>query len=191
MRTVADLNEAAALLEGGDDIVLGLPVTAILAQRLRLPTVDPSEFGGMVRLQVEKAFPYPPEEVTSDFDLIEQTETESVVSLIAVHNPKLTELASPLLNRGHIPRQVTVYAAQRAASHAAKGSALMIYREAEKLISAITENGKLTPRGIEELKDRMPYADLTEFSSDPDVEKILDLYTVDMLVQYVAAKLAA
>ena len=144
VRTVADLNEAAALLEGGDDIVLGLPVTAILAQRLRLPTIDPSEFGGMVRLQVEKAFPYPPEEVTSDFDLIEQTETESVVSLIAVHNPKLTELASPLLNRGHIPRQVTVYAAQRAASHAAKGSALMIYREAEKLISAITENGKLS-----------------------------------------------
>jgi acyl carrier protein len=55
----------------------------------------------------------------------------------------------------------------------------------------LTENGKLTPKGLEELAQRMPYADLTEFSSDPDVEKILDLYTVDMLVQYVAAKLAA
>ena len=48
---------------------------------------------------------------------------------------RLTELASPLLNRGHIPRQVTVYAAQRAASHAAKGRALIIYPEGEKLVS--------------------------------------------------------
>jgi acyl carrier protein len=55
----------------------------------------------------------------------------------------------------------------------------------------LTENGKLTAKGLEELKQRMPYADLTAFSADPDVEKILDLYTVDMLVQYVASKLAA
>ena len=98
----------------------------------------------MVRLQVEKAFPYPPEEVTSDFEVIEQTENESVISSVAVHNAKLTELASPLLNRGYIPRQVTVYAAQRAASHAATGRALIIYREGEKLVSAISENGKLS-----------------------------------------------
>jgi hypothetical protein len=39
---------------------------------------------------------------------------------------------------------VTVYAVQRAASHAAKGSALIIYREGEKLVSAISENGKLS-----------------------------------------------
>ena len=141
---MADLNEAASLLVAGDDIVLALPIRTILAQRLRLPTVDPSEFGEMVRLQVEKAFPYPPEEVTSDFELIEQTENESVLSAIAVHNPKLTELAAPLINRGHIPRQVTVYAAQRAASHAANGRALLIYREGEKLVSAVTENGKLS-----------------------------------------------
>jgi hypothetical protein len=144
VRNVADLNEAALLLKDGDDIVFALPVNAILAQRLRLPTVDPADFGGMVRLQVEKAFPYPPEEVTSDFELIEQTENETVVSSVAVHNAKLTELASPLLNRGYIPRQVTVYAAQRAASHAASGRALIIYREGEKLVSAITENGKLS-----------------------------------------------
>ena len=144
VRNVGDLNEAAGLLETGDDIVFGLPVNAILAQRLRLPTVDPSEFGEMVRLQVEKAFPYPPEEVTSDFEVIEQTENESVISSVAVHNAKLTELASPLLNRGHIPRQVTVYAAQRAASHAATGRALIIYPEGERLVSAISENGKLS-----------------------------------------------
>ena len=44
---------------------------------------------------------------------------------------------------------------------------------------------------LDELKARMPYADLTEFAANPDVERIGDLYTVDMLVQYVSSKLAA
>ncbi len=144
MRSVVDLNEAARLLQAGDEIVFALPVNAILVQRLRLPTVDPAEFGEMVRLQVEKSFPYPPEEVTSDFEVIEQAENESIISSVAVHNPRLNELAAPLISHGHIPRQVTVYAAQRAASRAAKGRALIIYREGEKLVSAISENGKLS-----------------------------------------------
>jgi hypothetical protein len=53
-------------------------------------------------------------------------------------------LAAPLISRGYIPRQVTVYAVQRAVSRAAKGRALIIYREGEKLVSAISENGKLS-----------------------------------------------
>jgi len=51
--------------------------------------------------------------------------------------------------------------------------------------------GKLTSKGLGELKSRLPYADLSKLESDPDVEKIGDLYTVDMLVQYVRSKLAA
>src|SRR6202044_2650020 len=46
------------------------------------------------------------------------------------------------------------------------------------------EGGKLTSKGLEELKSRMPFADLSSFSADPEVDKIADLYTVDMLVQY-------
>jgi hypothetical protein len=141
---VADLNEAASLLTTDDELVLSLPVNAVIAQRLRLPTTDPSEYEGMVRLQVEKSFPYPPEDVTSAFEVIEKSESESVISSVAVHNARLNELAGPLINRGFIPRQVTVYAAQRAASHAATTRALMIYREGEKLVSAISENGKLS-----------------------------------------------
>jgi len=53
------------------------------------------------------------------------------------------------------------------------------------------KEGKLTAKGIEELKARMPYADLSSFSENPEVDKIGDLYTVDMLVQYVASKLSA
>ena len=43
----------------------------------------------------------------------------------------------------------------------------------------------------EELKARLPYADLSKFGDDPSVDKIGDLYTVEMLVQYVQSKLAA
>ena len=49
-------------------------------------------------------------------------------------------------------------------------------------------NGKLTTKGLEELRTRMPYADLSGFAANPDVEKIGDLYTVDMLVHYVQSK---
>ena len=51
------------------------------------------------------------------------------------------------------------------------------------------EGGKLTAKGLDELKTRMPYADLPSFAADPEVDKIGDLYTVDMLVQYVQSKL--
>ena len=53
------------------------------------------------------------------------------------------------------------------------------------------DGGKLTAKGLEELKTRMPFADLTSFAADPDVDKIADLYTVEMLVQYVQSKLQA
>jgi acyl carrier protein len=51
--------------------------------------------------------------------------------------------------------------------------------------------GKLTRKGIDELQARLPFADLERFAADPDVEKIGDLYTVDMLVHYVQSKLTA
>ncbi|MFN2541017.1 MAG: hypothetical protein ABR514_02460 [Chthoniobacterales bacterium] len=144
MLTLQTLEEAVPLLAPGDDVVLGLPIAAVLAQRFRLPTVDPAEFPEMVRIQMEKALPFSPEEVTTDFELIEQHDNESVISAIAVRNEQLAELAAPLLERGYIPRQVTVYAAQRASTHAPQGNALLIYPEGETLVSAVTENGKVS-----------------------------------------------
>jgi acyl carrier protein len=51
------------------------------------------------------------------------------------------------------------------------------------------QDGKVTPKGIEELKRRMPYADLSAFEKDPQFEKIGDLFTVDLIVRYVKSKL--
>src|SRR6478672_8132519 len=114
VRKLQTLEEAVPLLTANDEFVLGLPVSAVIAQRFRLPSVDPTEFPEMIRLQIEKLLPFPADEVTSDFELIEQNETESVVSAIAIRNEQLAEMASPLLDRGYIPRQITVYASQRA-----------------------------------------------------------------------------
>jgi hypothetical protein len=132
------------LLAATDNFVLGLPVTSVLAQRFRLPTIDPAEFPEMIRIQIEKALPFSAEEVTTDFELIEQNENESVVSAVAIRNEQLAEIASPLLKHGYIPRQVTVYAAQRATTYAPKGNAVLIYPEGQTLVYAMTENGKLS-----------------------------------------------
>jgi len=144
VRKLQGLEEAVPLLASTDDFVLGLPVSVVLAQRFRLPSVDPTEFPEMLRIQIEKLLPFSADEVTTDFELIEQNESESVVSAVAIRNEQLAEMASPLLERGYIPRQITVYAAQRASTHAPSGSAVLIYPEGDKLVYAVTENGKLS-----------------------------------------------
>jgi hypothetical protein len=144
VRKLESLEDAVPLLAATDDFVLGLPVSAVLAQRFRLPSVDPAEFPEMIRIQIEKLLPFAADEVTTDFELIEQDESESVVSAVAITNEQLAEVASPLLERGYIPRQITVYAAQRASTHAPNGNAVLIYPEGETLVYAMTENGKLS-----------------------------------------------
>jgi acyl carrier protein len=52
-------------------------------------------------------------------------------------------------------------------------------------------DGKRTSKGVDELKARLPFADISKIEEDPSVDKIGDLYTVDMLVQYVQSKLEA
>jgi acyl carrier protein len=53
------------------------------------------------------------------------------------------------------------------------------------------QNKKLTEKGLAELKARMPYANLSKFEQNPNVDDIADLFTVDMIVGYVEAKLAS
>jgi hypothetical protein len=169
----ASLEETVPLLNGTDNVILALPVNAILAQRLRLPTVEPSEFAEMVRIQVEKALPYPPEEITADFEVIEQTEQGSVVSAVAVHNDKLSEIAAPLLQRGIIPRQVTMYAAQRAATHAADGRAFLVYPEDQSLVYAITEGGKVGfTRSLQNGDSAQMQRDLPQFALSAELQGV-------------------
>ncbi len=44
------------------------------------------------------------------------------------------------------------------------------------------KDGKVTAKGLAELRDKMPYADLTEFEKNPTLEGISDLFTVNLIV---------
>ncbi len=49
--------------------------------------------------------------------------------------------------------------------------------------------GKLTPKGLAELKKNMPHTDMTQFEKDPNINKLGDLFTVDSIVNFVNMKL--
>ena len=76
-----------------------------------------------------------------------------------------------------------------------KAFGIKIQREelfpAESLLnnSEFVSNGKLTEKGLSELRDKMSHTDLTEFESDPDINKLGDLFTVDVIVNYVENKI--
>ena len=50
------------------------------------------------------------------------------------------------------------------------------------------QDGKLTPSGLEQFRQQMPHADLTEFEKDPSVDRIMDLFKVQTIVNYVMGK---
>jgi acyl carrier protein len=49
--------------------------------------------------------------------------------------------------------------------------------------------GRVTPTGLEELRARLPFADLSRFEQDPRVSAIGDLFTVDLVARYIQRKL--
>ena len=53
------------------------------------------------------------------------------------------------------------------------------------------KDGKVTAKGLAELRAKMPYANLSEFEKNPTLEGISDLFTVDLIVSYIESKLAA
>ena len=57
--------------------------------------------------------------------------------------------------------------------------------------AAFVANGKVTPAGLAALEKQMPYADLTDFKKDPRLDKVEDLFTVDLIVRYLESKVAA
>ena len=64
---------------------------------------------------------------------------------------------------------------------------------AESLMSnpEFVSNGKLTEKGLTELKEKMPHTNTAAFESDPDINKLGDLFTVGAILNYVEGKLNA
>ena len=53
------------------------------------------------------------------------------------------------------------------------------------------QEGKVTTKGLDELRTRMPFADISKFEKDPRLTAISDLFTVDMITKYIQGKLGA
>lgn len=49
--------------------------------------------------------------------------------------------------------------------------------------------GKVTAKGLAELKAKMPHTNFSEFEKNPDVNKIADLFTVSAIVNFIEGKL--
>ncbi|HEX5444924.1 MAG TPA: acyl carrier protein [Pirellulales bacterium] len=54
--------------------------------------------------------------------------------------------------------------------------------------SEYVRDGKVTPDGLKQLRERMPFADLDAFSSNPNVKDFGNLLTVQDMVRYVESK---
>ena len=53
------------------------------------------------------------------------------------------------------------------------------------------QNGRVTPKGLEELRARMPFADLSAFEKNPELSRLSDLFTVDLITRYIHGKINA
>jgi acyl carrier protein len=62
---------------------------------------------------------------------------------------------------------------------------------AESLMNSpeFVNNGRLTERGLVELRSKMPHTNFASFENDPDINKLGDLFTVEAIVNYVDTKL--
>ena len=76
-----------------------------------------------------------------------------------------------------------------------KALSLKISREELFPIESLMSNqdyvsdGKLTEKGLAELKEKMPHTDLATFEKDPDINKLGSLFTVNSIVNFVDLKL--
>ena len=51
------------------------------------------------------------------------------------------------------------------------------------------KDGKVTAKGLAELRAKMPFADLSNFEKNPDVKNLSDLFTVALITRYIQGKL--
>ena len=50
-------------------------------------------------------------------------------------------------------------------------------------------DGKVSDKGIDELRNRLPHADVDNFAENPNVQDIGDLFTVEMITRYIEQKI--
>lgn len=53
----------------------------------------------------------------------------------------------------------------------------------------LVADGKVTDKGLNELRTKMPYADLSEFAKNPELNHLGDIFTVELISKYIQSKL--
>ncbi len=53
------------------------------------------------------------------------------------------------------------------------------------------QDGRVTPRGLEEMRKKLPHVNFDEFAKNPRLSQVGNIFTVSVLVNYVERKLEA
>jgi acyl carrier protein len=53
----------------------------------------------------------------------------------------------------------------------------------------LVQDGRVTTKGLDELRSKMPFADLSQFAENPEVGNLSNLFTVDLIARYIQGKL--
>ena len=53
----------------------------------------------------------------------------------------------------------------------------------------LVQDGKVTAKGLNMLREKMPFTDISQFEKDPELTKMTRLFTVDTITNYVEWKL--
>lgn len=56
---------------------------------------------------------------------------------------------------------------------------------------SFVQDGKVTEKGLAEMRRKLPHIDFNEFARDPRIAKVGNIFTVDVLVNFVERKLGA
>src|SRR5207237_513794 len=51
------------------------------------------------------------------------------------------------------------------------------------------QNGKVTEKGLAELRSKMPFADRRDVEKNPELSYVNDLFTVELITRYIQGKL--
>jgi len=73
-------------------VTVALPSSQLLMRVLELPSTDPKEITGMVELQMDQISPFPADQLTLSYELLEETENHSRVLAVAAPRNSVDEL---------------------------------------------------------------------------------------------------
>jgi acyl carrier protein len=55
----------------------------------------------------------------------------------------------------------------------------------------LVQNGRVTDKGLQELRSKMPFADISKFEANPELSNLSDLFTVELITRYIQGKLGS